>query len=157
MGKGKPRYIPPAGARKAFAGLLTMVSNVLTDSQLSHEQCGTTIRSAMDPAEGTARALHDHRLRVSLDASTGHVTQADWEKREIWPIRTAVHEYGCVVFLPEDIENLDDPAGWQDQDCDWGEVPSLRAVIEYAMSLDCSFVNFDQDGGQHRELPTYDW
>ena len=35
---------------KALRGLLTMVSNVLTDSQLDHEQCGKTIRSVLKPA-----------------------------------------------------------------------------------------------------------
>lgn len=34
----------------ALDGMLKMVSNVLTDPQLNHPQCGTTIRNAIQPA-----------------------------------------------------------------------------------------------------------
>lgn len=33
----------------ALQGLLSMVSNVLTDSQLDHDHCGATIRNAIEP------------------------------------------------------------------------------------------------------------
>ncbi len=35
----------------ALQQLNDMVSNVLTDSQLDHEQCGTTIRRTLSPVE----------------------------------------------------------------------------------------------------------
>jgi len=44
---------------RSLVGLMTMVGNVLTDSQLDHEQCGTTIRRAIEPAQAVIKAAEE--------------------------------------------------------------------------------------------------
>lgn len=44
----------------ALENLLTMISTVLTDTQLDHVNCGDTIRRAIDPARAAiAKAKHE--------------------------------------------------------------------------------------------------
>jgi hypothetical protein len=94
-----------------------------------------------------------------LDLSTGHVPLAEWEAicarfpalDDAGP-RVIKHDYGAWVNV-RDFDNDGD----QEAEAELREhYPSFMACHDRARELDCTWINFDQDGDSV-DLPTFDW
>jgi hypothetical protein len=91
-----------------------------------------------------------------LDLSTAHLTDEDRKILEgPYPFgdygpRLAVHEYGWICYLGED--------GQFGEDADQaGMSQHFVNIVRYAIGHGCSLINFDQDGPEIEELPTFEW
>lgn len=102
----------------------------------------------MSEAEGVFRYL---------DLSTGHLPEAEFDavagnlsNLDIDGPRIIRHDYGAWVNVP---------AGWgPDETLDLTVAyPNLAACIEHARTVDCQWINFDQDGNRIAALPVFDW
>lgn len=89
---------------------------------------------------------NDPCFQIVLDLSTAHMPESDPD----WgSLRVAVHEYGAVVFVLSDREDLD----FEHED----EPEWIRPAMALARKHDCLLVNFDRDGEVCEDLPTWEW
>lgn len=102
-------------------------------------------------------------IQRALDLSTAHLTPRDmslmtdacdlYEEDEVgrFPVRITSHQYGWVLFLPDD-ENKPENMAFRDK----GFSENLICVLEYAYKHKCMFINFDQDADAIPGLPVDD-
>ena len=107
---------------------------------------------------------------LTLDISTANLSMHDWDvveeaaacdgddaaSRESWMPRCVQHGYGAFINVP-DRESFDDDE-WEERQRNLAaHAPSLHALLEYARSLGCRWINVDRDADTDDTLPFYDW
>ncbi len=96
-----------------------------------------------------------------LDLSTGHMTEKDrnlvdyYETEDVSPLiipRIVCHEYGCFMFLSEDVfeEHCEDL-----KELDFSD--TFITVLKHAVKNGCYLINFDRDAETIDKLPVFDW
>lgn len=77
-----------------------------------------------------------------LVLSTKHMPESE---PDFGGVRVAPHEYGYIVFL---MSNALDTRG----------VPEwMEPAVDLAYVKGCSYINFDKDGGENEDLPSWEW
>lgn len=99
-----------------------------------------------------------------LDISMGHITKKDaelliiddshpvaHEKYHNNPVVSYEFEYGFFVFVPENDE------GYSKDALKFGYSKAFVEVMDKARKLKCKFIQFDGDGIEYDDLPTFKW
>lgn len=103
-------------------------------------------------------SMYEAEVRKFLDLSTAHMTETDSKILEMQPKSMTVisYEEGFFVYTgPRDCagdtnEFIEDMEGNALSD-------AFQKVMLYARDLDCAYVCFDRDAGQHPDFEVFDW
>lgn len=70
-------------------------------------------------------------------------------KEQGWPVAYSKEEFGYFI-------HVDEEQSWKDDDSELPE--DLKAILRYAFSLGCAWINLDRDGEvMNGVLPVYEW
>jgi len=89
--------------------------------------------------------MYSDQVATMLDLTTGHMPSSD---PDFSGMRHVSHEYGFIVFVNGDTDIDEDTSGVPD----W-----IKPAYLLAQKHDCILINFDRDGDQIEDLPTWEW
>lgn len=85
-------------------------------------------------------------IERALVLSTRHMPSSEpmWGSRS-GSVRVSEHEYGFIVFVSDDVGNINYVPEW------------LRPIYTKAQASSCTMINFDSDANELEEFKAYGW